>query len=93
MVHISVIVRRHSLLSAALVGTAAAELWLGTPPMGWDSFDSHPGGAYNESYARATALTQAATLLPSGYDVVMHEGFSAGGLLGPAGFPCFLRAT
>lgn len=66
---------------------ASAEMWLGTPPMGWDSFDSHPGGEYNESYARAVALIQAETLLPSGYDVVMHEGFSAGGLLAPGGIP------
>eukprot|EP00038_Savillea_parva_P009802 m.185937 g.185937 ORF g.185937 m.185937 type:complete len:634 (-) comp16606_c0_seq1:93-1994(-) len=65
----------------SMIPTADAKLWLGTPPMGWEDFDSYMSAAYNESYIRSQAMIQAQQLLPSGYDIHCIGGWSVGGLL------------
>jgi hypothetical protein len=62
-----------------------AKIWLGTPPMGWEDFDSHTNAGYNESYARKVAGVQARQLLPSGYDTFIIGGWSMGGQVLPNG--------
>ena len=60
------------LILSALLLAARGEMWLGTPPMGWEDFDSHVSASYNESFARKSAAVQAQQLLPSGYDTWHH---------------------
>ena len=60
-----------------------AVMAMGTPPRGWEDFDSHVNGQYNETFALKAAAVQAETLLPSGYDVFIMGGWSAGNLTIP----------
>jgi hypothetical protein len=72
-------------LAALLPGLARAEIWLGTPPMGWEDFDSHVSAAYNESFARKSAAVQAEQLLPSGYDTWIIGGTPPAARANPGG--------
>ena len=67
-------------LPTAMINAVMA---LGTPPMGWEDFDSHVNGQYNETFALKAAAVQAEQLLPSGYDVFIMGGWSAGNLTVP----------
>jgi glucosylceramidase len=67
-------------LPTAMINAVMA---LGTPPMGWEDFDSHVNGQYNETFALKAAAVQAQQLLPSGYDVFIMGGWSAGNLTVP----------
>lgn len=69
--------------SAHLPTASDAVMALGTPPKGWEDFDSHVNGQYNETFALNAAAVQAETLLPSGYDVFIMGGWSAGNLTIP----------
>eukprot|EP01065_Artemidia_motanka_P030844 TRINITY_DN36990_c0_g1_i1.p1 TRINITY_DN36990_c0_g1~~TRINITY_DN36990_c0_g1_i1.p1 ORF type:complete len:523 (+),score=124.80 TRINITY_DN36990_c0_g1_i1:60-1628(+) len=65
----------------------SAKLWLGTPPRGWEDYDSHTFAAYNESYARKAAQVMAQQVLPLGYDFYVIGGWSMGGQVTPTGIP------
>ena len=80
-----IIILIHVILLAPRLGYVTAELWLGTPPMGWEDFDSHTNAGYNESYARKVAQVQAGQILPSGYDTFIIGGWSMGGQVLPNG--------
>jgi len=70
-----------------LAAPAVSKILLGTPPRGWEDFDSHTQASYNETYARAAAAVMAEEVLPLGYDQYIIGGWSMGGQVDDQGIP------